>query len=289
MSAQAGSRRPQHQVGVTAGADQRVCAQETVGGEVLAGGLELALVGLPLCRGQAPPGRVDLQERELDDIAVHGPDTNIRSPDRRSWCSRAPARRACAAPRRARAPRSSSGRARSRSRSRPRSSGSRRRRGSTAFGFMSAIQGSYTPEQTFLDMSAGARTTTSLYDDEVPTDLRLGRNGRMSSWRAITDRAQTAPADVVPGSARVDRAGGGRPRRLRRGRARPVTARPPSPPTAPGGSSGSRSTGRRGRRAPRARCGGARTCSSPSWRPGRRAGGSCAGCSARGAPATSCS
>src|SRR6185503_12809525 len=31
-----------------------------------------------------------------------------------------------------------------------------------AFGFMSSIQGSYTPEQTFLDMSAGARTTTSL-------------------------------------------------------------------------------------------------------------------------------
>ncbi len=36
--------------------------------------------------------------------------------------------------------------------------------GLDAFGFMSAIQGSYTPEQTFLDMSAGARTTTSLYD-----------------------------------------------------------------------------------------------------------------------------
>src|SRR5918999_1724434 len=39
--------------------------------------------------------------------------------------------------------------------------------GLDAFGFMSTIQGSYTPEQTFLDMSAGARTTTSLYDAEV--------------------------------------------------------------------------------------------------------------------------
>jgi hypothetical protein len=71
--------------------------------------------------------------------------------------------------------------------------------GLSAFGFMSAIQGSYTPEQTFLDMSAGARTTTSLYDEEVPTDLRLAQGGRMSSWRAIVERAGTAPADVVPG------------------------------------------------------------------------------------------
>jgi len=71
--------------------------------------------------------------------------------------------------------------------------------GLSAFGFMSAIQGSYTPEQTFLDMSAGSRTTTSLYDEEVPTDLRLGPGGRMSSWRAIAERAATAPADVIPG------------------------------------------------------------------------------------------
>ena len=75
---------------------------------------------------------------------------------------------------------------------------------------MSSIQGSYTPEQAFLDMSAGARTTTSLYDDEVPTDLRLARDGRMSSWRAIIDRAKTAPADVVPGLlASTVRAAGG--------------------------------------------------------------------------------
>src|SRR5688572_19565586 len=60
--------------------------------------------------------------------------------------------------------------------------------GLTAFGFMSSIQGSYTPEQTFLDMSAGARTTTSLYDEEVPTDMRLTADGRMSSWPAIAGR-----------------------------------------------------------------------------------------------------
>jgi hypothetical protein len=79
----------------------------------------------------------------------------------------------------------------------------------SAFGFMSSIQGSYTPEQTFLDMSAGSRTTTSLYDDEVPTDLRLAPGGRMSSWHAIVERAGTVPADVVPGllASSVRRAG----------------------------------------------------------------------------------
>jgi hypothetical protein len=82
--------------------------------------------------------------------------------------------------------------------------------GLTAFGFLSTIQGSYTPEQTFLDMSAGARTTTSLYDSEVPTDLRLSPAGRLSSWKAIVKRAAGAPADVAPGQlASTVRAAGG--------------------------------------------------------------------------------
>lgn len=82
--------------------------------------------------------------------------------------------------------------------------------GLDAFGFMSTIQGSYTPEQAFLDMSAGARTTTSLYDDDVPTDLRLTADGRISSWPAIAERAEAAPADVVPGLlASTVRASGG--------------------------------------------------------------------------------
>ena len=82
--------------------------------------------------------------------------------------------------------------------------------GLSAFGFMSSIQGSYTPEQTFLDMSAGSRTTTSLYDEEVPTDLRLAPDGQMSSWQAIVERAGSAPADIVPGlfASSVREAGG---------------------------------------------------------------------------------
>ena len=79
-----------------------------------------------------------------------------------------------------------------------------------AFGFMSTIQGSYTPEQAFLDMSAGARTTTSLYDDDVPTDLRLERNGRISSWGEIMRRAESAPATVVPGLLASTRRAAGR-------------------------------------------------------------------------------
>ena len=113
--------------------------------------------------------------------------------------------------RRARAPRSCSGPARSRSRSRPHSSASRRPRGSTRFGFMSSIQGSYTPEQTFLDMSAGARTTTSLYDDDVPTDLRLRR--RTGDLVAGTQIAEPCAASRArrrrPRAAGVDRPGCG--------------------------------------------------------------------------------
>ena len=65
---------------------------------------------------------------------------------------------------------------------------------------MSSIQGSYTPEQTFLDMSAGARTTTSLYDEELDVDrVRLEAGTRIASWDAIAARAKTPPAEVVPG------------------------------------------------------------------------------------------
>ncbi len=65
---------------------------------------------------------------------------------------------------------------------------------------MSTIQGSYTPEQAFLDISAGARTTTSLYDGELPLEeIRLGPDGRIARWDEIAARAKTPPADVVPG------------------------------------------------------------------------------------------
>ena len=60
----------QHQVGVAAGADGRERPQQALGGEVLAGGEELALVGGALVVGEPAPGRIDLEERVLDEVAL---------------------------------------------------------------------------------------------------------------------------------------------------------------------------------------------------------------------------
>ena len=59
----------QHQLGVAARADQREALQQVAVGEVLAGGDELALVLLALLGVQAAPGRVELEERVLDEVA----------------------------------------------------------------------------------------------------------------------------------------------------------------------------------------------------------------------------
>ena len=73
----------QHQVGVAARADGRERAQQALGGEVLAGGEELALVGAALVVREPPPGRVDLQERVLDEVALgHGSKDTRASPVR---------------------------------------------------------------------------------------------------------------------------------------------------------------------------------------------------------------
>jgi hypothetical protein len=72
-----------------------------------------------------------------------------------------------------------------------------------AIGFTSSILGSYRPEQTLLDISAGARTWTSLYEGELPERIELtssGSGGAITGWAAIRRRAETPPADVVPGS-----------------------------------------------------------------------------------------
>jgi hypothetical protein len=71
--------------------------------------------------------------------------------------------------------------------------------GLTAIGFVSAIQGAYTPEQVLLDLSAGSRVQTSLYDGDLPEEVRLV-DGRIAGWPRIVSRADTPPADVVPGT-----------------------------------------------------------------------------------------
>jgi hypothetical protein len=75
--------------------------------------------------------------------------------------------------------------------------------GDFAIGFASAIQGAYEPEQTLLDISSGSRVWTSLYDGDLPEGIGLhqvGRGGEITGWAQIRKRAQTPPADIVPGT-----------------------------------------------------------------------------------------
>jgi hypothetical protein len=67
---QVGRLAEQHEIGVTARAHGGERPQQALGGEVLAGGDELALVGGPLLVGQAAPRRVGLQERVLDELTL---------------------------------------------------------------------------------------------------------------------------------------------------------------------------------------------------------------------------
>jgi hypothetical protein len=72
-------------------------------------------------------------------------------------------------------------------------------------GLMSAGLGTVSPEQTFLDITQGNRVFDSLYDEDLPP---YGKN-RAAWWRAARERADSAPADIVPGllTATLKRAG----------------------------------------------------------------------------------
>jgi hypothetical protein len=82
--------------------------------------------------------------------------------------------------------------------------------GLTALGFVSASQGKYSPEQVLLDLSAGSRVQTSLYDGDLPDEVVLA-GGRVTGWRQIAARAKTPPADVEPGTLGQALASGGEP------------------------------------------------------------------------------
>jgi hypothetical protein len=62
-------------------------------------------------------------------------------------------------------------------------------------GLMSAGLGSVPAEQTYLDITQGNRVFDSLYDSELPSSKRCGSG----FWRAVIERAESAPADIVPG------------------------------------------------------------------------------------------
>ena len=65
----------------------------------------------------------------------------------------------------------------------------------------SAGIGSVPADQTYLDIGQGARVQESLYHRSLP-ELRLKRHKTVvkpAQWRAVQQRANSAPADVVPG------------------------------------------------------------------------------------------
>lgn len=66
-------------------------------------------------------------------------------------------------------------------------------------GLYSATQGSYSREQSLLDVSQGARVSRSLYDPEEDPPVSLGASGELRGWRAVLERASTAPQTIEPG------------------------------------------------------------------------------------------
>ena len=62
-------------------------------------------------------------------------------------------------------------------------------------GVMSAGLGTVPPEQTYLDVGQGNRVFNSLYEGPLPE-----LEGSRARWRqAVVGRAESAPADIVPG------------------------------------------------------------------------------------------
>jgi hypothetical protein len=68
-------------------------------------------------------------------------------------------------------------------------------------GLLSAGLGSVPAEQTYLDVTQGNRVFDSLYEGELPREKKLPRSDSCGPgfWRAVDERADSAPADIVPG------------------------------------------------------------------------------------------
>lgn len=66
-------------------------------------------------------------------------------------------------------------------------------------GLYSATQGSYSREQSLLDVSQGARVSRSLYDPEEDPPVKLGASGELRGWQAVLERASSAPQTIEPG------------------------------------------------------------------------------------------
>lgn len=71
-----------------------------------------------------------------------------------------------------------------------------------ALGAISATQSGYSQIQALLDITQGTRTSKSTYSPKDPPDLRFipdGRGGLIVDWISAVLRADSAPADTVPG------------------------------------------------------------------------------------------
>jgi hypothetical protein len=78
-----------------------------------------------------------------------------------------------------------------------------------SLGFLSAGIGRVPAAQTYLDITQGNRVSESLYEGDLPL-VRFGSGGvAPRDWATITQRAETAPADVSPGllASTLERAG----------------------------------------------------------------------------------
>jgi hypothetical protein len=78
-----------------------------------------------------------------------------------------------------------------------------------ALGLLSATQSGYSPQQALLDMTSGTRTSRGTYNPDEPPDMSLlpippsapdgAASGLIVNWLAAVARAESAPADIVPG------------------------------------------------------------------------------------------
>ena len=71
-------------------------------------------------------------------------------------------------------------------------------------GLLSAGVGNVSAGQTYLDIGQGARVQESLYDSPLPRLTIRGAEGsglrvRASQWRHVRSRAESVPADILPG------------------------------------------------------------------------------------------
>jgi len=91
-----------------------------------------------------------------------------------------------------------------------------------ALGLLSATQSGYSPQQALLDITAGTRTSRGTYNPHEPPDMSLLEippadplrphalpTGLIVNWLAAVSRAESAPADIVPGLLASSVPGGG--------------------------------------------------------------------------------